>query len=506
MKFGLGISAALALVFAGANMAAPTTPQGKTVRIPIANKGQKYQPNTIAEWSYTLRKFGFKHAAEGMTAQAVADLPLVDLGLDREYYGLVDIGTPAQTLKVMLDTGSARFLISSTECPDCTGSTHFDRKASSTYQSSDDEPWRAKFGDESSASGVTGRDIVKLADLTIENQPIHLAEWMSPDFDGFVDGILGLSFGVLSDTTSLLESMMDQNLLDMGVVSFALGNSASETGGEALFGGIDMSKVEEGQEITYSDVINDRYWAVKITDMFVKGQSVFPDSSSQSLQSVIDTGSTLVLVPSNVASAIHKKIPKAIRLHERWYVPCVGTEKLEFEIGGARFGVPYSDIVRERSALRGMCHSGVQTVPANFAIIGDQNTSRSGLAGLALCAKEHGGLFVGKNSSLRLSEGTMSILEAVDLSQSKFVFATMNKLLECFITSGVKFKYMPENFAEARRLMHVDRSELEMAARLFRHCISTSMSGNLSLEKNNWFTVRPMESGATASRSRRSTL
>ncbi|KAF9284882.1 hypothetical protein BGZ68_004339 [Mortierella alpina] len=370
MKFGLGISAALTLVFTVATTAAPTTSQGKTVRIPIANKGPKYQPNTIAEWSYTLRKFGFKHAAEGMTAQAVADLELVDLGLDREYYGLIDIGTPAQTLKVMMDTGSARLLISSSECPDCTGKTHFDRSASSTYQASD-ETWSVNFGDMSSASGVTGHDVVKLADLTIKNQPVHLAEQMSPDFDGFVDGILGLSFGVLSDTTSVLESMMKDKLVDKGVVSFALGKYPSETGGEALFGGIDMSKVEDGQEITYTDVVNDRYWAVKITGTFVDGQSVFTESGDKGMTAVVDTGSTLLILPSAVATAIHKKIPKAIRLHERWYVPCKGTHTLEFQIGGAKFGVPYSDIARERSALREMCHSGVQTNPGTFAIIGD---------------------------------------------------------------------------------------------------------------------------------------
>ncbi|CAO3563825.1 unnamed protein product [Mortierella alpina] len=370
MKFGLNISAALALVFAGVTMAAPATPQGKTIRIPIANKGLKYQPNTIAEWSYTLRKFGFEHAAEGMTAQAVADLALVDLGFDREYYGLIDIGTPAQTLKVMMDTGSARLLISSSECPDCTGKNHFDRSASSTYQSSD-ETWSANFGDMSSASGVTGHDVVKLADLTIKDQPVHLAEQMSPDFDGFVDGILGLSFGRLSNTTSILESMMEQDLLDKGVVSFALGKYSSETGGEALFGGIDMSKVEDGHEITYTDVVNDRYWAVRIADTFVDGQSVFSDSSSKALMAVMDTGSTLLILPAGVASAIHEKIPDAIRLHGRWYVPCKGTARLELEMGGAKFGVPYSDIARERSALRGMCHSGVQTNPGKVAIVGD---------------------------------------------------------------------------------------------------------------------------------------
>ncbi|KAG0053967.1 hypothetical protein BGZ83_000111 [Gryganskiella cystojenkinii] len=374
MKFGMKLPTALVLVLAGAAMA---TSMGRTLRIPIVNKGEKYQPNTVAEWSYTLQKYGFKRAdagnvkgaAERIAPRATADLALVDLGLDREYYGLIDIGTPFQTFKVKMDTGSARLLISSAECPDCTGRTHFKRNASSTYRPSK-APWSARFDDSTSASGVIGYDIVKLADLIVPDQPVHLAEQMSPDFDGFVDGILGLSFGVLSDTTSVLENMIAHKLLDKGVVSFALGKYPG-TGGEALFGGIDMSKVEDGHGIVYTDVIDDRYWTVRITDAFVDGQSVSSRIGEVNMPAVIDTGSTILTLPTFLASAIHVKIPRSIRLHERWYVPCKGTQRLEFEIGGARFGVPYSDIAREKSALRGMCHSGVQTNPEDFAIIGD---------------------------------------------------------------------------------------------------------------------------------------
>ncbi|KAG0069229.1 hypothetical protein BGZ89_003307, partial [Linnemannia elongata] len=370
MKFGMELSTALVLVLAGAAMAAPTTSMGKTLRIPIVNKGEKYQSKTFAEWSYTLQKYGFKRAAERIAPRAVADLALVDLGLDSEYYGLIDIGTPFQTLKVKMDTGSARLLISSAECFDCTGRTHFKRNASSTYRPSD-EVWSANFDDSISASGVTGYDLVKLADLIVPDQPVHLAEQMSPDFDGIVDGILGLSFGVLSNTTSVLENMITHKLLDKGVVSFALGKFPG-IGGEALFGGIDLSKVADGHGIVYADVVSDHYWAVRITNVFVDAQAVFYrlDFANVFL-AVIDTGSTILTLPTSLASAIHAKIPRSIRLHDRWYVPCKGTQRLEFEIGGARFGVPYSDIARERSALVSMCHSGVQVNPGNFAIIGD---------------------------------------------------------------------------------------------------------------------------------------
>ncbi|KAG0211679.1 hypothetical protein BGX28_007573 [Mortierella sp. GBA30] len=159
---------------------------------------------------------------------------------------------------------------------------------------------------------------------------------MTPKYDEFIDGVLGLSFGARINTTTVLESMIAQNLIDKGIVSFALGKQSESGGGEVLFGGID-SKVADGGNITYTDVIS----------------------------------SALLTLPTSIASAIHKIIPRSIRLHEVWYIPCVGTLTLEFAIEGVKFAIPYSDLARENSALADFCHSAVQTNPGDFAIIGD---------------------------------------------------------------------------------------------------------------------------------------
>ncbi|KAF9952972.1 hypothetical protein BGZ72_005786 [Mortierella alpina] len=90
-----------------------------------------------------------------------------------------------------------------------------------------------------------------------------------------------------------------------------------------------------------------------------------------------------------------------------------------------------------------------------------------------LCVQEVGGLFAGKDSSLKLSENAKSILEAVVPSQADFVFTTMNNILRCYNADGVKFEYMPEKFAHAQRLTKVERSALEMAA-LGRYSLPTT--------------------------------
>lgn len=166
--------------------------------------------------------------------------------------------------------------------------------------------------DEFSFGRNTDYDTVKLGDFTVTDQPVHLAQRMSSNFDGFVDGILGLSFGVLSDTTTVLENMMAHKLIERGIVSFVLGKQSMSGGGEAPFGGVDTSKVASGHEIVYTEVINDQYWAVDIQNILVNGQGVAFDGN-EAMLSVMDTGSTLLTLPSSAATAVHKNIPASIR-------------------------------------------------------------------------------------------------------------------------------------------------------------------------------------------------
>ncbi|KAF7724043.1 hypothetical protein EC973_001419 [Apophysomyces ossiformis] len=81
-----------------------------------------------------------------------------------------------------------------------------------------------------------------------------------------------------------------------------------------------------------------------------------------------------------------------------------------------------------------------------------------------ICVQEAEGLFVGKNSSLRLSDGATLVLEKIAPSQASFVLATMNKLLRCGNFDGETFEYMPKNYTKAQRLARVERSELEINA------------------------------------------
>lgn len=100
------------------------------------------------------------------------DVPATDIQHDSEYLCPVSIGTPAQTLMLDFDTGSADLWVWSTELPTSTTSGHtqghviFDPKKSSTYKKSSGETWQIQYGDQSTASGDVGTDTVKVSSTT----------------------------------------------------------------------------------------------------------------------------------------------------------------------------------------------------------------------------------------------------------------------------------------------------------------------------------------------------
>ena len=220
----------------------------------------------------------------------------------------------------------------------------------------------------------------------------------SAGFDDTIDGIMGLAFGALSasiaSTKTVFENMMAQKLVDQGIFSFYLGKSSLQGGGEFIFGGMDLDRVAPGKEITYTPVTRARYWQIKINNVFVNGKSVVNNGGGggaaagasgkkhkgvhkeNDLTGIMDTGTTLMVVPEKLGQAIHQRI-KGAKLEDPSYtVPCDLAKhytgaRVELEIEGKRFGIPFEDLVREETEQAGTCYSGIQTSSAEFLIIGD---------------------------------------------------------------------------------------------------------------------------------------
>ncbi|KAI8603280.1 aspartic peptidase domain-containing protein [Dissophora ornata] len=350
--------------------------------------------------------------------------------------------------------------------------------------------WHITYSDLSHAEGYLGRDHVQVGNIAVLNQQLALVTSESANFDDMIDGVMGLAFGALSPvattasdglqkTMTVFENMMDQKLVSRGVFSFYLGknprNSNSsgtdninngEGGGEVIFGGIDESRVREGYSIVYTNVTKPKYWQINVENVLVAGKRadfstsrtstfltpannvrITEDNVHSNIAGIMDTGTTLMIVPERLCSAIHALIPGAVKVYgQSWALPCDLTDmenKVELEIEGHRFAIPFEDLVREEveqdkpegssdgsegtegsnsflsafdrskegsssseqsKLLRAdsptkLCFSGIQPSSAYFMIIGDlfiknnyvvfdQENQRVGIAPLRFASKE----------------------------------------------------------------------------------------------------------------------
>jgi hypothetical protein len=191
-------------------------------------------------------------------------VPITDFS-DAQYYGEVTIGTPPQTFKVVLDTGSSNLWVPSVKCGafdiPCKLHAKYDATKSSTYKSNG-TTFSIQYGS-GSLSGFLSADTITLGGIVVPEQTFAEAtnEPGLAFIAGKFDGILGMGWPRISvdGVKPVFTNMVEQNLVSQPLFSVYLSKDASAAvGGEFLLGGID-TKYYTG-DINYVPLANETYW------------------------------------------------------------------------------------------------------------------------------------------------------------------------------------------------------------------------------------------------------
>lgn len=170
---------------------------------------------------------------------SVANAPQAD---DTEYLSNVQIGTPAQTLPLDFDTGSADLWVFSTETEssDVDGQTLYNPSDSSTAQLLSGETWSISYGDGSSSSGDVYSDVVTVGGLSVSGQAVESAQQVSSTFtsDTASSGLLGLAWSSINTVQPDQQNTFfanAQSSLDSPVFTVDLKHDAGTLGISAVF-------------------------------------------------------------------------------------------------------------------------------------------------------------------------------------------------------------------------------------------------------------------------------
>ncbi|PBP17933.1 aspartic endopeptidase Pep2 [Diplocarpon rosae] len=296
--------------------------------------------------------------------------------LNAQYFSEITIGTPPQSFKVVLDTGSSNLWVPSTECGSiaCYLHTKYDSSSSSTYKKNGTS-FEIRYGS-GSLSGYTSEDTMSIGDLHIKNQ-IFAEATEEPGLAfafGRFDGILGLGFDTISvnKIPPPFYNMIDQKLLDEPVFAFYLGNTANgeEDESEAIFGGI--NKDHFTGKITEIPLRRKAYWEVDLDAISFGDATAELDNTGV----ILDTGTSLIALPSTLAELLNKEMGAKKGYNGQYTVACEKRDSLPdltFTLSGYNFTITPYDYILE---VQGSCISSIMGMDfpepvGPLAILGD---------------------------------------------------------------------------------------------------------------------------------------
>jgi len=189
---------------------------------------------------------------------------------NNEYVGTLGIGTPAQVVSVIFDTGSSDTWLPAAECKSCGNHKSFNRDSSSSYaisyarnqygeKTNQQEKFHIKYGS-GAVQGVVMIETLHLGHLKLPKYKVAEAtheDSVIANFD--MDGLVGLAFPSLSflnaDMPMCSRLAEEYPILQNGFSIFMVRNPESERKSHLTFGGYDLDLVGPQALFYYSPMM-----------------------------------------------------------------------------------------------------------------------------------------------------------------------------------------------------------------------------------------------------------
>ncbi|WVQ85443.1 hypothetical protein IAT38_007608 [Cryptococcus sp. DSM 104549] len=282
---------------------------------------------------------------------------------DIGYLCEIDIGTPAQTFLMLMDTGSADTWVPSTQCgqQNCGDHTALGADNSDTFQGSTQQ-FQVTYGS-GAVAGVLAADTMTIAGMTLENHAMGVTLQESVQFSGAnvpFDGLMGLALSKLSNqgVSTPIESLATTGVLQNAILGIALGRvDDGENNGELVFGQANTAKIDAATTQTLPLTSTDGFWQVAMAAASVDGTAAVTGR-----QAILDTGTSLMIAPEADALAFHSQINGAADLGNGMFsIPCTLNQEVTMTFGSVAFQLDVRDLIFQplTNDLTGDCLSSL---------------------------------------------------------------------------------------------------------------------------------------------------
>lgn len=286
------------------------------------------------------------------------DVPLFNI-TSVSYLIELSIGTPGQSIKVAIDTGSDELWVN----PDCTSSTLTSSQRKECVAIGQYNPSKSSTAKKLSTTNSIqyGKGSVSLSyvkdNIALPQSTINVTSaqfGVATASEDLNEGILGLGWGngFNLDYNNFIDDLAEQSVTKSRAFSVALGSVDANNGGVLIFGGVDTKKFTgplvnnkilgpQNKELLH------RYWVqMNSITLSRSGQSA-KSYSGANLPVVVDSGSSLSYLPNSIVKAMAADFSGQLDTDSGLYlVPCSQTTQggtVDFVFGSATIKVPFSE-------------------------------------------------------------------------------------------------------------------------------------------------------------------
>lgn len=309
------------------------------------------------------------------------------------YFANGTLGTPAQSLRLHLDTGSSDLWVntpSSALCKSkgspCAATGTYTANSSSTYSyiASD---FNISYVDGSGASGDYVTDTFSIGGTALQSLQFGIGYTSSSS-----EGILGIGYQINEVQVgragkSAYNNLPAQLVADGAIQSNAFSlwlNDLEASTGSILFGGVDTAKYHGSLETLPVQQESGFYaeFLITLTEVSL-GNTVIASNQAQAV--LLDSGSSLTYLPDSITEAIFEEVSAQYSAQDgAAFVPCSlasNTSTLDFTFSSPTISVPMSELVLATTTSNGreledadgttVCLFGIAPAGATTPVLGD---------------------------------------------------------------------------------------------------------------------------------------
>lgn len=309
------------------------------------------------------------------------------------YFANGTLGTPAQSLRLHIDTGSSDLWVNTPSSALCSAKGSacefagtYTANSSSTYTfiASD---FNISYVDGSGAAGDYVSDIFTIGSTTLASLQFGIGYSSSS-----AEGILGIGY-TLNEVqvgragkaayNNLPAQMVADGLIQSNAYSLWLNDLDASTG-SILFGGVDTDKYSGSLETLPIQKESGQYaeFLITLTSVSLGSTTI---ATNQAIAVLLDTGSSLSYLPDSITEAIYEQVDAQYDSSEgAAYVACSlasNTSTLDFTFSSPTIQVPMNELVIPVTSSSGRpltftdgteaCLFGIAPAGSSTSVLGD---------------------------------------------------------------------------------------------------------------------------------------